>query len=349
MKSSGDRRRTPRRLSGIRAVAQRAGVAVSSVSRAFSPDESASAEMRERVFAAARAVGYVPDGVARSLRRGSTSTVGCVVANIANPTFAQIVTGAGQALQSHGYAMLIANSAEGAESEGSQLNVLRRHRVDGLLVSVVDETNQDTHTQLSAVSQPAVLLDRDLSGFQNFGRVLFDHQAGIAEALAALAQLGHRRIAFIGGSGNVRPTRERSGAFMKACGERSITGITRCGTYSDAHGEATAHALLTSTPAPTAVIAGGNQILIGVLRAIRALNLQIPDDISLVTCDEVPLMDALSPKQAVITRDLILLGRESGEMLVSMIGGAPARTKLLPVSFRFGPSCGRPREEHPKK
>jgi len=345
MKEHGERRRPPRKLSGIRAVAQRAGVAVSSVSRAFSPDESASAQMRERVFEAARAVGYVPDGVARSLRRGSTSTVGCVVANIANPTFAQIVTGAGQSLQSHGYAMLIANSAEGAESEGAQLGVLRQHRVDGLLVSVVDETSRDTRAQLDAVMQPGVLLDRDLPGLDHFGRVLFDHQAGIAEAIAALAQLGHRRLAFIGGSANVRPTRERSGAFTKGCAELSITGTTRCGTYSDAHGEATAQALLTSPTAPTAIIAGGNQILIGVLRAIRSLDLRIPQDVSVVTCDEVPLMDALNPKQAVITRDLLLLGRESAEMLVSMIGGAPARTKMLPVNFRFGPSCGRPNSE----
>jgi len=349
MKDPGARRRPPRKLNGIRAVAQRAGVAVSSVSRAFSPDESASAQMRERVFEAARAVGYVPDGVARSLRRGSTSTVGCVVANIANPTFAQIVTGAGQSLQSHGYAMLIANSAEGAESEGAQLDVLRRHRVDGLLVSVVDETSRETRAQLASVTQPGVILDRDLPGLENFGRVLFDHQAGIAEAIAALAQLGHRRLAFIGGSANVRPTRERSGAFMKACGELSITGTIRCGSYSEAHGEATTQALLMGASSPTAVIAGGNQILVGVLRAIRSLGLRIPQDISVVTCDEIPLMDALNPKQAVITRDLMLLGRESAEMLVSMIGGAPARTKTLPVYFRFGPSCGRPNSERARK
>jgi LacI family transcriptional regulator len=106
---------------------------------------------------------------------------------------------------------------------------------------------------------------------------------------------------------------------------------------------------LTSTSAPTAIIAGGNQILIGVLRAIRSLGLRIPQDVSVVTCDEIPLMDALNPKLAVITRDLMLLGRESAEMLVSMIGGAPARTKMLPVAFRFGPSCGRPNGERAKK
>src|ERR1700730_10326803 len=149
MQDRPKRRSNARKLRGIRAVAQRAGVAVSSVSRAFSPGESVSAETRARIFEAARAVGYIPDAVARSLRRGTTSTVGCVVANIANPTFAQIVTGAGQSLQSHGYAMLIANSAEGAESEGSQLDVLRRHRVDGLLVSVVDETSREIHAQLA--------------------------------------------------------------------------------------------------------------------------------------------------------------------------------------------------------
>jgi LacI family transcriptional regulator len=194
-----------------------------------------------------------------------------------------------------------------------------------------------------------VILDRDLPGLDNFGRVLFDHQAGIAEAIAALAQLGHKNLAFIGGNVNVRPTRERNGAFVKACRELSITGTTRCGSFTDAHGEASAQALLAGASAPTAVIAGGNQILVGVLRAIRSLGLRIPQDVSVVTCDEVPLMDALSPKQAVITRDLMLLGRESAEMLVSMIGGAPARTKMLPVAFRFGPSCGPPHAERAKK
>jgi LacI family transcriptional regulator len=334
-----------RKLRGIRAVAQRAGVAVSSVSRAFSPGKSVSAETRARIFEAARAVGYIPDAVARSLRRGTTSTIGCVVANIANPTFAQIITGAGQSLQSHGYAMLIANSAEGAQNEVSQLETLQRHRVDGVLVSVVDESNRETRTLLAAVKTPAVILDRDLPGLANFGRVLFDHQAALTEAVLALAQLGHRRVAFIGGTPSTRPTRERSQAFMKACGKLSISGLTRPGSYADAHGEASAHELLTSTSPPTAIIAGSNQILIGVLRAIRALSLRIPHDVSMVTCDEVPLMDALQPKQAVITRDLLLLGRESAEMIVSMIGGASPRTKVLPVSFRFGPSCGRPRAD----
>jgi LacI family transcriptional regulator len=344
MKQVEKRRPQARKLSGIRAVAQRAGVAVSSVSRAFSPGESVSPETRARIFEAARAVGYIPNAVARSLRLGSTSSIGCVVANIANPNFAQIITGAGQSLQSHGYVMLIANSAEGAQNEVSQLEMLRRHRIDGMLVSVVDETNPETRAQLEAIRQPAVLLDRDLPGLDRFGRVLFDHQAGITAAIAALAELGHRKVAFIGGSANVRPTRERSEAFRKACTERNLAGIVRLGSYADAHGEASAQALLSSATVPSAIIAGSNQILIGVLRALRSRGMRIPQDISVVTCDEVPLMDALVPKQAVISRDLLLLGRESAEMLVSMIGGAPARTKVLPVSFRFGPSCAPPSE-----
>jgi LacI family transcriptional regulator len=345
MAATRKRRPRPGKLRGIRAVAQRAGVAVSSVSRAFSPGESVSAQTRERIFEAARAVGYIPNAVARSLRRGSTSTIGCVVANIANPTFAQIITGAGQSLHSHGYAMLIANSAEGAQNEVSQLEMLQRHRVDGMLISVVDESSRETRAQLASIKNPGVILDRDLPGLANVGRVLFDHQAGITEAIAALAQLGHRRLAFIGGTPITRPTRERSEAFMKACGKFSVSGVMRLGSYADAHGEVSAQALLASASAPSAIIAGSNQILIGVLRAIRALGLGIPQDVSLITCDEIPLMDALQPKQAVITRDLQLLGRESAEMLVSMIGGAPARTKLLPVSFRFGPSCAPPRAD----
>ena len=103
---------------------------------------------------------------------------------------------------------------------------------------------------VAAIKTPAVILDRDLPGLANFGRVLFDHQAGLTDAVAALAQLGHKRVAFIGGTPSTRPTRERSQAFMKACGKLSIAGVTRPGSYADAHGEASAHELLTGTSAP---------------------------------------------------------------------------------------------------
>jgi LacI family transcriptional regulator len=300
--------------------------------------------MRQRVLEAARAVGYIPDGVARSLRRGSTSTVGCVLAKVAYPLFVEILAGAGKALQSHGYTMLIANFVDQVDSEGAQLDMLRRHRVDGLLLSVNDESSPEMQAQLTSVTQPVVVLDRDLPGLEQFGRVLFDHRSAMFDAVATLAQLGHRHIAFVGGEPNIRPTRERSEAFLQACGELSISGVSRSGAHSPTHGDAATLALLAQSVPPTAIIAGGNPVLIGVLRAIRSLGLVVPRDLSVIACGCVPMMDALSPQLAVISRDLQLLGYESAEMLFSMLAGAPPETKTLAVTFRFGPSCAPPKK-----
>ncbi len=335
---------TPTDSAGMRHVADRAGVAMSSVSRVLSGHPDVSPGMRDKVMAAVNELGYEPNMLAQMLRRGATQTIGFVVGDISNPLLAQIALGAEVGLRAAGYAMLLTNSVNDAKLDATHIRLLQQRRVDGLLLSVADETCEETIEALGRSTTPYVLIDRDLSTGEAPSAVLSDHRSGITRAVARLAGLGHQRIALVAGSPHVRPTRERINALEEAveCHPGVIAQV-RPGAFTEAHGTAATRELLTGRRPPTAIIAGGNQILVGVIAELAARKLGIPADISLVTCDDVPLAKFFTPTLAMISRDPYEMGSVAARLLLDRLGGDPARTVTLPTSFVAAGSCAPPR------
>jgi LacI family transcriptional regulator len=329
----------------MRQVADLAGVALSSVSRVLSGHPDVSDDMRQRVTAAAEELGYDgPNMLAAMLRTGATRTIGFVIGDISNPLMSQIALGAEVTLREAGYAVMLVNSLSETQRDASQIQLLQQRRVDGLLLSVTDEASEDTVSVLARAGIPAVLIDRDLPALPDASAVLSDHAAGITAAMEHLIGLGHRRIALIAGSPHVRPTRERIAAAETAAeASPGVLCQVRPGAYTQKHGADTTLELLASGRAPTAIIAGGNQILVGVLRALRDKQLRIPRDVSLVTCDEVPLTEFLSPPLATIRRDPYQMGAIAARLLLSRLGGAAPGAATLPTWFTAADSCAEPR------
>ena len=330
-------------MSTIRDVAERAGVALSSVSRVLSGHPDVSPVMRNRVLDAAAAVGYEPDLLAQSLRKGATMTIGFVVGDISNPLLAQIALGAETKLRSDGYSMLLTNSVNDPGLDAQHIRLLRRRRVDGLLLSLADETAEETAAALEQAEIPRVLIDRDLPSPGNAGAVLSDHAVGITAAAEHLISLGHKRIGLVNGNPRVRPARERERALRRACRRHPGTvAVVRSGSFTAAHGEAATASLLAAAEPVTAIIAGGNQILAGVLQALRQAGVLAPSGVSLVTCDDVPLSGFLDPPIATITRNPEEMGTVAAEILLEQLHGRMARSAMLPVHFRATASCGPP-------
>lgn len=285
-------------------------------------------------------LGYAPDILAQSLRSGATQSVGFVVGDISNPLLAEIVLGAEVRLQTAKYSLLVTNSQNSPALDAAHALLFRQRRVDGLLLSVADEEHEPTITELERSRLPFVLVDRELTALPNSSAVLSDHARGISDAVECLAGFGHRRIAFIGGLPSVRPTRARTHALEEACLRVGAEPIVRVGSFSADHGERTAIEFFDSDSPPSALICGGNQVLIGVLRAIRKRNLSVPDDVSLVTCDEVSLAEFVVPRLATVVRDILAIGRTSAEELLRRLGGEEPRTVTLPTDFVPADSCG---------
>jgi len=321
----------------IHDVAQKAGVAVSSVSRALSSHPDVSPGMKAKVLAAADKLGRSPDPGAQSLRSGFTRTIGFVVRDFANPFFGEIIHGVEEALNDAGYSLLVTNSSGDPVRELDRLTLLRQRRVDALLLSSISEASTRTSKAVAAFKRPVVLIDRD-SRKLKVASVLHDHALGVREATEDLIRLGHRRIAMITGSTAIRPTRERMRGYaeaLEAAGVPVSETLMASGGFSVTFARETAERLLALPAAqrPTAIIAGGVQTTIGVMEAFSELGSRPGEDLSLVVCDDLPWLRVMRPRISVVTRDAEEMGRQAASIALELIKGAEPRTVTLPTAY----------------
>lgn len=321
-------------------VAQKAAVALSSVSRALSGHPDVSPAMRERVLEAAKELGYEPDLLAQSLRRGKSMSVGYAVRDISNPLFAEMAKGAESHLRAAGYTSLLANSDEDPEIEARNIELFLRRRVDGLILSLVSENHPATIHALRSIRVPLVLLDRVLLDHQtasvSAGAVVTDHYHSTFAAVSHLLSLGHRRIALVSGPKAIRPTRERLRGLLdahQAAGVPVDDDLIAVGSFAEAFATESTLRLLDLGFPPTAFMAGGIQSSVGVLSALRARNLQVGRDVAFVACDQVPLIELFQPSLSVVTRDMSRIGREAAKMLLGMIAGEPPRIETVSTTY----------------
>ncbi len=326
----------------MREVATRAGVAMSSVSRVLSGHPDVSTDMRARVLTAVNELGYEPDFLAQSLRRGATLSVGFVVGDISNPLLASIVSGAESVLRAAGYSMLVMNSENDPALDAAHISFFESRRVDGMILSLASERKRATVDALAQLEQPVAVIDRDLPARLGASAVLSDHRAGMTSAIDHLVDLGHNRIGLVAGPAEIRPGRERLAAFREALSQRGLAdqGLAISGPFSAEHGEQATEQMLADRDPPSALIAGGNQILIGCLRALAHHRLTVGREVSLVTCDDVPLTEFHDPPIAAIGRDSAALGGTAADLLMRRIAGrAGPETVVLATSFLPRASC----------
>ena len=180
----------PRRI-GIRDVAQRAGVAISTVSKVFSGKGEVMPALRMRVLTAAAELGYQPNYVAQSLRRGATDLIGFVASDLSDPFSAEIVAGAEFVLRPAGYALLVMSSNHDPEIDAANVRTLNSRRVDAVLVSPSREDDRGLLTALAEFDGPIVAIESELRGPLAVDAVCADHRAGMRDAVEHLVRLGH--------------------------------------------------------------------------------------------------------------------------------------------------------------
>lgn len=320
--------------STIRDVAHAAGVAISSVSRVLSNHPHVSEELRVRVETAARELGYRPNYVAHSLRRGNTASIGFLVGSISNPIVADLSAGASEVLASSGYATLLVCSQNDPAADVDYLHFLNQRRVSGLIISSAANGPDDPLRGLLMEMQlPAVLLDRRPLDAPHVSAVYSDHVGGVQAAVAHLVAQGHRRIALVGGPEYFDPAAMRLAGYRRAMEEAGLEldpELVRSWGMGRQAGYAATRDLMEATP-PTALIAGGNLILAGVLQALAELKIAIGRDLALVGCDDTDLTRLHNPSITVIARDLAAVGRVAASTLLATIDQGDVQTIVLPT------------------
>lgn len=318
----------------MREVAERAGVAISSVSRVLNDHPDVSASMRDRVMAATSALGYQPDLLAQSLRRGSTRTVGFIVRDISNPLFADIVHGAETRLRASRYSLVLTNSDGDPSLDAAHIQLLNRRRVDGLILSLESESHPPTLAALNDLNCPLVLLDREVPAVRA-SAVVSDHYMGVREGVLDMLRRPESRVAFIGGEA-VRASRERLRGYLdahEAVGRAPDLTLVRTRSYTADFGFEQTRALLRGHRV-TGILAGGAQLSLGALEAIREANTGMGTDLDFVAADGIALMQYLNPPVSTVERDAVELGATAATLLVEMLDeGGESRVITLPTKY----------------
>jgi LacI family transcriptional regulator, repressor for deo operon, udp, cdd, tsx, nupC, and nupG len=329
---------SPRRSPTISDVAARCGVAVSTVSRALTRPGRVSEATRLRVVAAAEELGYQPNPRARSLLSGRTETIALLIPDITNPFFFDVIRGTQQQSAAAGYAQLLVDTEESADVEARHIERLRKS-VDGLILAA--SRLPDAELARAAATIPLVALNRSIPGVST---VLIDSAGGTVQAVEHLASLGHRRLAYAGGPASSWSNGRRWRA-VRSTAQRLGLSAVRLGPFTPfVHSGAAAADAAVHTGA-TAVLAFNDLVAIGILKRLAERGLRVPDDMSVLGCDDIFGSDFCHPTLTTLTAPIERAGRVATDMLLDLLGRGTGRSasrgqERLPTHLTVRESTG---------
>jgi LacI family transcriptional regulator len=329
----------------IKDVARLSGVSSMTVSRVINGSERVSLETRQRVESAIAELGYVPSRLARGLIRQKTGTLALIVPDVANPFFTLIVRGAEDVARRAGYRMILADTRADLTIERDVIEEMLAHRVEGIMIAPVSDRSKGHLQRLAKYGVEFVLIDRTVSGIES-DVVTGDNVGGARRLVEHLISLGHRRIGFITESDEVSTARDRRQAYEAALAAAGLSydpSLIVRSTVDPPGGFEGMRRLLELDEPPTAVFTVNNLVALGAIEAVRAHELEVPDDIALVCFDDIEYASRLYPFLTVMAQPAETLGTLGTQLLLERIEGrAPEqpRVVVLPAQFVVRRSCG---------
>ena len=303
----------------LRDVAERAGVSVGTVSHVLNHPERVSAPLRDKVRAAITELNFVRSGAARQLRQGSSTMVGLVVFDIANPFYTRTARAIEDTLSAAGLSLVISSSDAAPEREARVVRALIEQQVRGVIITPSEGTRA-LLPMLRDRGIPVVLLDSpgDIDGYPSVG---VDDVAGGAMAVRHLLGRGHRLIAVITGPMTVRQARQRLKGARQAAVEAGLDPDkvlvpVETEAFTANAGEAAMSLLLERGDVPTATFAANDVMMIGAMRALRRQGVRIPADMALVGYDDIMVASELITPLSSIRQPMTDLGRTAAELLL---------------------------------
>ncbi|NNE23841.1 MAG: LacI family DNA-binding transcriptional regulator [Rhizobiales bacterium] len=336
-------RRTRRRRTGAAAkkptvadIARAAGVSTATVSRALNKPDAVSAKLRNKVARKVRELGYVPSGAARALASNRSFTIGTVIPTLNNAIFAASVDAFEETLSRHGYTLLVTVSNYDRPHEIEQVRRLLERGVDGLMLIGLDHP-EEVWQMIERSACPAVAI----WGHNDKPRVPcigFDNAAAAEHAVDHLVELGHRRIGMVAGLsfGNDRARARRAGV-ERALAKHGLPVVPALFTekaYSHDYGRDGLTELLSHGAPPTAIMCGNDVLAMGVMFEARDRGIAIPDDLSVVGFDNLPITSQLRPALTTIEVPSVPIGMASANAIVAYLtDGSPIQSKSFPAPF----------------
>jgi LacI family transcriptional regulator len=302
-------------------VAKRAGVAPITVSRVINNSGYISEATRERVETIIKEIGYVPNTLARGLRSKRTNTLALVVTDITNPYFTLMARGVEDVAGASNYTVIYCNTDESETKEDKYANILAQRQVDGVLL-VPAGGNDKTIKFLETNGINVVVLDRRVSGVKT-DFVCSDSKDGSNRLIKLLIGLGHNQIAIITGPKKVSTAVDRVTGYKQALTEAGLieNELVYYGAFNQQSGYELTKQAMARSPKPTAIFGANNFIMLGIIKALRELRLDVPGDVSVVGFDDFPESMLVRPFFTAAVQPAYEMGRLAAELLLKRISG----------------------------
>jgi LacI family transcriptional regulator len=333
----------PRRKATLADVAEEAGVATSTASRALNGHGGLAPATRAAVEDAAAKLNFQPSALARSLRTQQTFTVGFVVPDVSSPFYAAALKGAQGRLEQAGYRVMLMDASLDVDRELAALETLLSHQVDGLLIASTGMPRSVFDGAVGPAATPAIFFDGVVEGTGD-GAVTLDNERGIALLVDHLVEHGHERIALLAGSQRESAGAARLHAFLAAMAAHGMSPGDRhvkvC-AWEIADGRRAGLELLADPQPATAVLACSAELALGFMSAAATRGIRLPEDVALVAFDDPYFGDLLEPSLTAVAYDPRLIGATAADLLVeAMRAETEVREVRVPVTLVRRRSCG---------
>ncbi|MGF6612754.1 LacI family transcriptional regulator [Paraburkholderia sp. WSM4175] len=326
-------------------VATLAGVSTATVSRALSNPDMVKADTRARIRDAIATLGYVPDGAARALALGRARMVGAIVPTLDNAIFARAVQGLQTTLSNSGYQLLISAHEYNLSAEIEVVRALLERAVDAIVLVGTDHAPQTY--ELIRASHVALLLTwshAERPGAAGSGdpdtppSIGFDNQLIGQLAAEHLLELGHRRFGVISGfTRHNDRARQRIEGFRRTLAEHDIrlpdANIIEQ-PFGFEGGRAGLKLLTQLRPAPTAIFCGNDVLALGCLFEAQSAGIAVPQQLSIVGCDNLPIVSQITPGLTTVLLPTYELGERVARALLRWLSdGVPPQRECLPIEL----------------
>jgi LacI family transcriptional regulator len=306
------------RSASIKDVANRASVAVGTVSNVLNYPDRVSQRTKERVLRAIDELGFIRNDAARQLRAGQSRTIGLIVLDVGNPFFTSVVRAAEDAAALQGSAVLLGDSGHNAGRESNYIDLFQEQRVQGLLISPVGDVTERLD-QLRERGVPTVLVDR-LADDSKYSSVSVDDDAGGYLAARHLLDTGRRRLAFVGGPTSIRQVADRLQGAQRAVKEESDATLEVLDSDGQTvlAGRSVGNMLVERGRGdlPDGIFCANDLLALGVMQSLSMTHaLRIPEDIALIGYDDIDFAVSAVVPLSSIRQPTEALGRTAIELL----------------------------------
>lgn len=305
----------------IKDVAKKAGVSVTTVSRVLNGERYVKDDLKAKVKRAIDELGYAPSHIARSLVRRKTNLIGVIVPDLTSSFYSTILSSIEETASLNDYNLLVCNINEDTDKELKYLNVFKEMRVDGIII-MHEKLSDNIRNFITKLDIPVIFSSvRPVD--HKFVSVIIDDYEAAYDATRYLIELGHERIAFIGGDmRDITSGQNRYSGYRNALADQRVRiryDYIRFGDYKTRSGYDLMKELLACEPRPTALFAVSDDMAVGAMNCVHDHQLKVPDDISIIGFDGSQLTELVRPRLSSMEQPIQEMGKTTVETLIDLI------------------------------